>query len=122
MNVADIFINILIFIVECCANFLGINTQENPNHRNFVKKLNLNEKFDNLETELADASDYLQRFRHDPIPRTLGDVFKPSQGENNYDVHFVFKYMEWNRFGFKDPDSCVAFAISDKAFLLPDNI
>jgi len=122
MNVAKIFINILIFITECCANVLGINTQENPNHRNFVKKLNLNEKFDNLETELADASDYLDRFRQDPIPRTLGDVFKPTQRENNFDVHFVFKYMEQNRFGFKDPDSCVAFAISDKAILLPDNI
>ena len=48
MNVANIFINILIFIIECCANVLGINTQENPNHRNFVRKLNINEKFDNF--------------------------------------------------------------------------
>ena len=122
MNVVNIFINTLIFIIECCANFVGINTQENPNHTNFVKKLKLSEKFDNLDEQLAEAADYLERFRNDPIPRTLGDVFKPSQGEGNFDVHFIFKYMEENRFGFTDPDSCMAFAISEKAILLPDNI
>jgi len=115
MNLLNVILNTLEFVV----NLAGINTQENPNRTKFVKKLDVSDSF---ETGLASAAEYLKEFRNDPAPRTLVDVFRPVNDENNFEFHFIFKFMPKNKLGFEDPDSNMAFVLSQNAILLPDNI
>lgn len=115
MNLLNVILNTLEFVV----NLAGINTQENPNRTKFVKKLDVSDSF---ETGLTLAADYLREFGNDPAPRTLLDVFRPVNDEKNFEFHFIFKFMPKNKMGFEDPDSNMAFVLSQKAILLPDNI
>lgn len=106
---------------EFVVNLFGINTQENPNRTKFVKHLDVSDGFD---TGLSLAVNVVEQFQKDPAPRTLLDVFRPDNDGKNFEFHTIFKFMEEDSLkqGFKDPDSSMAFVLSQKAVLLPDNI
>ena len=106
-------------IFEFLLNLFGVNTQHNPNRETFIQKLDVEESF---EKGLELASNYHETFRGDPAPRSLIDVFRPDMTGRNFDYHMIYKIMDKNEDGIKDPDSCLSFVLSKKAILLPDII
>lgn len=103
--------------LELFVNFMGINTQENREASGGIREIDMKDGF---EFGVINAMSYLDSFRGDPVPNTLIDVFRPSNGGNTFDTHPLFKFIEENDFDFANPDNSLAFVISTKAVLIPD--
>jgi len=115
---------LILNILEFGLNLLGFNTQRNVSLRDPIQTLELEYDFKDadFETALGKAGLYFSDFRKDPIPGELVDCFRSSLGDNNFDVHPIFKYMEQNDFNMINADDCMSFAISKKALFLPDPV
>lgn len=115
---------LLLNILEVGFNMLGFNTQRNVSLRDPIQSLELEYDYKDadFETALGKAGLYLAGFREDPTPGELVDCFRSNLGNNNYDIHPVFKYMEENQANLVSADDCMSFAMSKKALFLPDPV
>ena len=115
---------LILNILEVGLNLLGFNTQRNVIPREPIQFLELEYDYKeaDFETALGKAGLYFSGFRSDPVPEELVDCFRPSQQENNWDIHPVFRFMERNDIDLVNADDCMSFAISKKALFLPDPV